>query len=155
MVLVRIMHAQHVMTAQHEVAKLATPHMSPEHALSARQGQLWAALAVPAALFASTWADDLILCETNTNSYLFGLGLAGGLTTFDNPVKGAPEKKKEKEEKRPGLYPPQTRCVDWVLNALDVRPRIEELACSFPLSYRAHQRLTRHNVMQACCSGRS
>ncbi|KAK9826817.1 hypothetical protein WJX81_003947 [Elliptochloris bilobata] len=52
------------------------------------RGQLWAALAVPAVLFASTWADDLILCETNTNSYLFGLGLAGGLTTFDNPVKG-------------------------------------------------------------------
>lgn len=63
--------------------------MGPSMRLSLRQGQLWAALAVPAALFASTWADDLILCETNTNSYLFGLGLAGGLTTFDNPVKGA------------------------------------------------------------------
>lgn len=53
------------------------------------QGQVWLALAPPAALVASTWADELILSETNTSSYLIGLGLAGGLTTFDNPVKGA------------------------------------------------------------------
>ena len=72
-----------------EVGSCRHHNMGPSMRLSLRQGQLWAALAVPAALFASTWADDLILCETNTNSYLFGLGLAGGLTTFDNPVKGA------------------------------------------------------------------
>lgn len=65
--------------------------LSPtKQAREGRQGRVWASPVAPVALAASTWADELILCETNTNSYLFGLGLAGGLTTFDNPVKGAP-----------------------------------------------------------------
>ena len=53
------------------------------------QGHMWSALALVAASYSSTYADDVIMGEIpDSNSYLMGMGLAGGLTTFTNPVKG-------------------------------------------------------------------
>lgn len=53
------------------------------------QGQLWGAAALFAVSWMAGWADDMLLSEIpGSNSYLIGMGIAGGLTTFTNPLQG-------------------------------------------------------------------
>ena len=54
------------------------------------QGQLWGAAALFAVSWMAGWADDMLLSEIpGSSSYLIGMGIAGGLTTFPNPLQGA------------------------------------------------------------------
>ena len=54
------------------------------------QGQRWGAAALFAVSWMAGWADDMLLSEIpGSSSYLIGMGIAGGLTTFPNPLQGA------------------------------------------------------------------
>ncbi|KAK9807670.1 hypothetical protein WJX72_005850 [[Myrmecia] bisecta] len=55
----------------------------------ALQGNIWGGVLLFLVNFAAGWADDSLLDDIpGSNSYLIGMGVAGGLSTFDNPLQG-------------------------------------------------------------------
>lgn len=68
---------------------LGRPQQTADSALTAMQGQLWGAAALFAVSWMAGWADDMFISEIpGSSSYLIGMGIAGGLTTFSNPLQG-------------------------------------------------------------------